>query len=174
MAINAGAVVGITGLAEPGVIWLAPLVFVNFLLGSVRAGAALTIASVLTIVAIGGFYTDPDLALNIVGAVALSLMMAATYADAMRAHFTLLRDEALHDPLTGQPNRRALETALGERLAGAGRPVSVIFLELDHFKRLNDRFGRGAGDLVQRAGPAGRRRPLRRQGGRAQPLRGGR
>lgn len=148
VAINAGAVVAITGLAEPGVIWLAPLVFVNFLLGGVRPGAALTIVSVLTIVAIGGFYTDPDLALNIVGAVTLSLMMAATYAGAMRAHFTRLRAEALHDPLTGLPNRRAFEAALGERLEQAARPVSVIFLDLDRFKRLNDRFGHASGDRV--------------------------
>ena len=147
-AINAGAVVGIVGLSADGAVWLAPLVFVNFLLGGVRAGAVLTLVTVVAIVAIGGLHSDPDLTLNIVGAVGLSLMMAAAYAGAMRAQVSRLRAEAHQDPLTGLLNRRAFEAELEQRLADGALPVSVIFLDLDRFKQLNDRFGHPAGDRV--------------------------
>jgi diguanylate cyclase (GGDEF)-like protein len=62
-----------------------------------------------------------------------------------------LRDQSIHDPLTGLFNRRYLEEALELDLARAARggfPVSVIMADVDHFKEFNDRFGHDAGDLV--------------------------
>lgn len=49
------------------------------------------------------------------------------------------------DPLTGLPNRRALYSALNEGLT-AGSPLSVILLDLDGFKPVNDLHGHAAGD----------------------------
>ena len=58
---------------------------------------------------------------------------------------------ASHDPLTGLPNRDQvlahLRTALA-RLARTGAPVAVLFLDLDRFKPVNDRYGHAAGDRV--------------------------
>jgi diguanylate cyclase (GGDEF)-like protein len=65
-----------------------------------------------------------------------------------------LRDQAIRDPLTGLFNRRYLEETLNRELQRAcrqGRAVSLLMLDLDHFKRLNDNFGHDAGDLVLRA-----------------------
>lgn len=57
------------------------------------------------------------------------------------------------DPLTGLANRRrfmaALETEI-ERARRYGRPFAVVFLDLDHFKRVNDTHGHAAGDEVLR------------------------
>ncbi len=53
------------------------------------------------------------------------------------------------DPLTGMFNRRGFAEACGrviEREAKAGRPVTVMILDIDHFKSINDRFGHPAGD----------------------------
>ena len=58
---------------------------------------------------------------------------------------------ALHDPLTGLPNRRALEHHLEGALARARRHrllLAVGMLDLDDFKPINDRFGHEAGDQV--------------------------
>lgn len=58
---------------------------------------------------------------------------------------------SVRDPLTGLYNRRYLEETMGRevpRAARNGRPVALIVLDLDHFKRLNDGYGHGAGDFV--------------------------
>ena len=58
---------------------------------------------------------------------------------------------ALHDPLTGLPNRRALSEALERSLARAqrtGQPIAVLALDLDGFKAINDRLGHPAGDAA--------------------------
>ena len=65
----------------------------------------------------------------------------------------MLRDQAVHDALTGLYNRRFLEESLRRELIAAerhGYPVSVIMADLDHFKLVNDRHGHAAGDEVLR------------------------
>ncbi|ACN16663.1 putative reponse regulator (CheY and GGDEF domain family protein) [Desulforapulum autotrophicum HRM2] len=60
-----------------------------------------------------------------------------------------LRHLAFHDPLTGLLNRRVMETILEREFERAKRyctPLSVVFLDLDHFKRINDTFGHDQGD----------------------------
>ena len=65
-----------------------------------------------------------------------------------------LREQAIRDPLTGLFNRRYLEEYLQMELARARRarqPVSIVFIDLDHFKRVNDTYGHDAGDRVLQA-----------------------
>jgi diguanylate cyclase (GGDEF)-like protein len=62
-----------------------------------------------------------------------------------------LRVQSLRDPLTGLYNRRYLEESLPremERCERRGRPLSVLMLDVDHFKRFNDEHGHGAGDAL--------------------------
>jgi diguanylate cyclase (GGDEF)-like protein len=62
-----------------------------------------------------------------------------------------LTEQAMTDPLTGLYNRRFFWDALTREIAAAKRkrvPFSVIELDLDHFKRVNDAFGHDAGDTV--------------------------
>ena len=65
----------------------------------------------------------------------------------------LYRNAALTDPLTGLLNRRAfLDSALNlcARRGERGQPVTMLMLDLDHFKSINDRFGHAIGDEVLR------------------------
>jgi diguanylate cyclase (GGDEF)-like protein len=60
-----------------------------------------------------------------------------------------LRLQAIRDPLTGLYNRRYMQEFLERELHSARRkrrPLSVMMLDLDHFKRYNDNFGHSAGD----------------------------
>lgn len=62
-----------------------------------------------------------------------------------------LRLESIRDPLTGLFNRRYMQETLNQALAKANRkdePLSIIMIDIDHFKRFNDTFGHEAGDLV--------------------------
>ena len=63
----------------------------------------------------------------------------------------LLEELALTDPLTGLPNRRAVEAWASRQLAGAARhgyPFWVAMIDLDRFKNINDCYGHDAGDVV--------------------------
>jgi two-component system cell cycle response regulator len=62
-----------------------------------------------------------------------------------------LKELSQTDPLTGLYNRRYLMSSLGqemERTLRTGLPTSLIMLDLDHFKRLNDTYGHQFGDAV--------------------------
>jgi diguanylate cyclase (GGDEF)-like protein len=85
------------------------------------------------------------LATTVAGQIALSLA-------SLRLRETL-RDQSIRDPLTGLFNRRFMEESLEREMQRAVRknhPVSVLFIDLDHFKRFNDTFGHDAGDFVLR------------------------
>lgn len=59
--------------------------------------------------------------------------------------------EALHDPLTGLPNRRAVLERIEDAIRGArerGERHAIAFVDLDNFKSVNDRFGHVVGDRV--------------------------
>ncbi|MDP2005553.1 MAG: diguanylate cyclase [Rubrivivax sp.] len=60
--------------------------------------------------------------------------------------------QARQDPLTGLGNRRALEAWLAEQQprAARGEAMSLLLMDLDHFKQVNDHFGHDAGDEVLR------------------------
>jgi len=62
----------------------------------------------------------------------------------------LLEQEALIDPLTGVYNRRAYERRIKEELRRYlrhQRPFSLLLLDVDHFKSINDQYGHAVGDL---------------------------
>jgi diguanylate cyclase (GGDEF)-like protein len=65
-----------------------------------------------------------------------------------------LRRQSVLDPLTGLFNRRYFDETLRRELARSRRmasPLSLVVLDVDHFKHVNDGFGHAAGDAVLRA-----------------------
>lgn len=75
-----------------------------------------------------------------------------------------LEQAARRDPLTGLGNRGALDEELGRHLDRAGgRGAAALFIDLDHFKAINDTFGHEAGDAVLVATAARLRSAVRPQ-----------
>ena len=81
------------------------------------------------------------------------LRMIGTHTDisARKSAEALIWSQANFDPLTGLPNRRMLRDRLLyalRRQPEAKQPVAVLFIDLDHFKEVNDTLGHDSGDLL--------------------------
>jgi len=89
--------------------------------------------------------------------VAASVLIALGVADRLRAQRVALSEaerRAQTDPLTGVLNRRSLIERLDAaclRARARGLPIALLFIDLDHFKQINDSFGHQAGDACLRA-----------------------
>ncbi|KPF98547.1 diguanylate cyclase [Rhodopseudomonas sp. AAP120] len=118
-----------------GTVLMLPIVLAE-LLPTQRAGASNNVWVLIFAI---------ELVLYAVGTVFVIFMLVSERT--VRAHKTA----ASLDPLTGLFNRRGFSEATArmiEREAEAGRPVTVMIFDLDHFKSINDRFGHPAGDEV--------------------------
>ena len=114
--------------------------------------------AVNTVVGLLSLYTEPGtevgeslkhLLSSLGGQIGIAVNNARLYEET--------RAVSLHDPLTGLANRRFLEIQLEKGFEAAkryGQPLSVIMLDIDHFKRYNDTLGHQEGDrlLVRIAG----------------------
>jgi diguanylate cyclase (GGDEF)-like protein len=86
-----------------------------------------------------------ELVLYAIGTVFVIFMLVSDRA------VTVHKTAASVDPLSGMLNRRGFSEAsnlLIDREAAAGRPVTVMIFDIDHFKGINDRFGHPAGDEI--------------------------
>jgi diguanylate cyclase (GGDEF)-like protein len=95
-----------------------------------RLGTRLTVADELRLTAFG------DLLATAIGAIEDRAKLAA---------------QASSDPLTGLANHRTLQQRLADQVATAareGRPLSVVVLDIDHFKQINDTGGHESGDEI--------------------------
>jgi diguanylate cyclase (GGDEF)-like protein len=94
------------------------------------------------------------LPLSMLAAAVLIALGVADRLQRQRAALTDAERRAQTDPLTGVLNRRSLVERLDAgclRARARGLPIAVLFLDLDHFKLINDSFGHQAGDACLRA-----------------------
>ncbi|HZZ83999.1 MAG TPA: GGDEF domain-containing protein [Anaeromyxobacteraceae bacterium] len=84
----------------------------------------------------------------------VSTVLKLAFADRVEAEYQRkLAQGAMHEPLTGLYNRRHFMERLAAELAAAQRhqrALALLFVDIDHFKAVNDRFGHLAGDEVLR------------------------
>lgn len=145
------------GIAAAMLLALLPLLVIALHRGS-RSALAVLIAMLPPLVVVGPFY-DGALrpwrgeALLLSGAWFAITMTAAMSQriGALRQQRDRMRALAERDALTGLPNRRALAEVLPRLIDEAraqARPLAVVFVDLDHFKAVNDRHGHAVGDEV--------------------------
>jgi diguanylate cyclase (GGDEF)-like protein len=122
-----------------------------------RAGSAIIMPMISGIEPVGALVVEYARARGFSEGDVERLHMLATFvAPAFRNALTFgeVKAMSMTDALTGLPNRRSAERALASAVTVAertGGPFAVAVLDIDHFKRFNDRFGHDAGDLVLRA-----------------------
>ena len=81
----------------------------------------------------------------------VGLLVALANIDDRKRMQEDMRKKAMHDPLTGLPNRASFLESLDRAVRKARRRqgrFSVLFVDLDHFKQVNDTLGHAAGDLL--------------------------
>jgi two-component system, sensor histidine kinase LadS len=118
-----------------------------------------TMAAAVRFLATGSVDSSPwlyyyGLPLSMVAAAVLIALGVADRLRAQRLALTEAERRAQTDPLTGVLNRRSLIERLEAaclRARARGLPIALLFIDLDHFKQINDTFGHQAGDACLRA-----------------------
>lgn len=136
------------------VVWLYPAIIGLFFL--VKPKVALFLSSIL-IIGIGLFLATTLLNLALIQyalSTLITVLFSYSFSDRMLYQQSLLKELSIKDPLTGIYNRRALEEKLLEITAQVTHSnnsgPSLILIDLDEFKKTNDRFGHNAGDNMLR------------------------
>lgn len=146
------ATAGCLAIAEPigltAIFWTAPVLLCNYLLAPVRLAVALSALLIggQALLHHGELPGGLPVASFVMGSVMVTLAAHAA-ALAITTQRDTLKEQASSDALTGVGNRHALERCLAD-VTRADSAATLAILDLDHFKRVNDRHGHAAGDAV--------------------------
>lgn len=143
------------------VVWLFVNVPCVYILLGQRAGAFVTACSILLLALGNPYFVAPYTGTELVGGImGLGLLAflfhiyrarSLSFYWRMQASKERLRNLATTDALTGLLNARAYHERCNQVLVSTrrrGAPWAVLFMDLDHFKSINDRHGHAAGDIV--------------------------
>ena len=149
--IAAGIVISVQTQGIYGAVWCYPAAFFSFFVFSRRianlCGAVLVIFTALAV------YAKADNGI----AIGFSVTLTLTIVGINIVHTVIsdlqsrLLNQAITDPLTGAYNRRYMQECLEdaiERTRRTALPATILMIDVDHFKRINESFGREAGDTV--------------------------
>ena len=135
------------------VFWLYPVVIANFFLLSIRKAALINCLAIVAVIPLAPRFASSFEFFGALITLLLVNVMAAIFSWKTETQRQQLETLASHDPLTGLHNRRSMDAAVTRLLARKQRdhePASLLILDLDHFKAVNDTFGHEAGDRVLR------------------------
>ena len=148
---------------ELRILWFYTNIPCVFILLGQRSGWAVTLLTLVGFL-VGNGYLDKPYSPSAIATGALAMLYlgvsfhayvdrSISYFKRMRDYNTQLQDLASHDPLTRVFNARAYYGACDQQIHAsqrANQPFSVLFVDLDHFKSINDTHGHAVGDDVLR------------------------
>lgn len=153
---SVGATLIAINLGVNGLFWIYPLILFNFFMVSPKKALLATTLILITLVSYSQlkpgsvFASDYQMVSFLVTSMMASIL-SFVFAYRTNSQRDELQQLAIHDPLTGARNRRAMNEEL--KIASSikrrhGNSYGVLTMDLDHFKRVNDNHGHQAGDQV--------------------------
>ena len=136
-----------------GAIWSYPLTLISYFVLTRRMALVFSIVLVVCVSVSVGLWIGVPMALRVFGSLVLSAVMINVVLNVLGELQATLLLQSLVDPLTGAYNRRYMDQAIGLVVEQGRRhkPTNTLLVfDIDHFKRVNDRFGHDAGDEVLR------------------------
>lgn len=145
--VAAGLPLGILALGFMAVLWCYPATMLFFCMLPRRLANILAAGILLSVVPMVYLDTGTGAAVR----VAVTLTLLVVFTNLFLGVIESLRDQlvqqAVRDPLTGAFNRRRMDRVL-RGAAARGDAASLLVMDIDHFKLVNDRFGHAGGDEV--------------------------
>ena len=134
-----------------GALWSFPALIIGYFVLSRRAAFFCSLLLIVTATALTALYVGAELALRVGASQSMTWIMINIVLNVLNeAHRDMLR-LAIMDPLTGALNRRQLDLTLGQMVNRARRrsvPASIVLIDIDNFKQINDSLGHATGDQV--------------------------
>ncbi|WP_114285988.1 sensor domain-containing diguanylate cyclase [Candidatus Halocynthiibacter alkanivorans] len=134
-----------------GVFWIYPSAIVCFFLLP-RATANLFALSLTGLTAAMSWpMLDHQIVIRLVASAGLTILFLNVAVGVISSQETRLIKQSLLDPLTGVFNRRHMETCLRDatdQFSDGGQTATLLLIDIDNFKSINDRFGHTTGDAV--------------------------
>src|SRR5262245_7755473 len=134
-----------------GALWCYPMVLLFTFSLSQRVANAGNIVLLVSMTALVYHYIGLEYTIRFFMTLALTIILANITLSIVGALQRRLIDQAILDPLTGAFHRRHMERCLGdaiERQRRSSAPASLLIIDVDHFKRINDQLGHAKGDSV--------------------------
>lgn len=146
-----GAVTVAVVVGQAGLFWLYPCLMVSFFLVTPRIATFLNLASIAVTSFQGDIFQSNEQMWTFTATTLVVSAIAYTFAQRTDDQRERLEQLATLDPLTGVKNRRSMDEELDLAAAYAertGMPYALVMLDIDHFKKVNDEYGHGVGDVV--------------------------
>jgi diguanylate cyclase (GGDEF)-like protein len=138
-------------LGVTGALWAYPAVVFAYYTLSTRSASSIMLVLCPGVVLVAATQTEGALLARIAATIMLTWLLSLAFSANVERQRREMAELACSDPLTGARNRREMEAELRRAVhlkERYGKSASVILLDLDHFKHINDSHGHQAGDRV--------------------------